>query len=209
MYSKFTGGGNSGTWHKELLRDNHEFLMENMQVKDNKLLDILFGDRIIDEDVDEKVRQLPTNCDQTRQLLKELRKGRSKNYNGLLRALKKTGQHDVANELEMRRQEHMDGGKWETFSSRRVTTFLMFFFLFTASFPACCPRCFFELGTICSRRIVALRFIRRVNPIREKMLIILLFRQEAIRVDSQYSVRAIRTILNNSSFPFSLLPVLL
>ena len=90
------------------VQKKHSHLVEDMEVKDNNLLDYLFENNIINDISYQRIRQLATNSDQVKELLVVLR-AKHRSFAPLLRALDKTGQHDVADELRKRMQG--GGGK--------------------------------------------------------------------------------------------------
>ena len=134
MYRRYAGIDMDPSYI-DFLRVNRIFLIRNIQVKDNMLLDHLYSYGIINQNTMEKIQKLPSNQDQAKQLVNELETDTSRNFDGFLRALEETRQHDAADELRKRRQEDMDCSKSKSFHSHHVIIFPIFSFSLSCIFP--------------------------------------------------------------------------
>ena len=120
--------------YAEFLQVNRVFLITSIQVRNTLLVDHLYSLKIIDKNTREKIEGIPVNQDQAKALVDALETDTSGNFEGFLKALNETGQHDAADKLRNKWEAHLHEGKSTAICHHHVISFPMFSF----SFPVSC-----------------------------------------------------------------------
>jgi len=91
--------------HKEIIRRNHIFLVENLDARSTNLLDELIQTRVLTPDEKDSISSQATSNAQNQALLALLKRKTKDNFDKFLDALERAGQPFIRNELQPHRDQ--------------------------------------------------------------------------------------------------------